>query len=1168
MNKFVALALGLLLLIAGAVAFWTLAGDGSRGSDPRSGDSGESPARREEVAPAALDSAATLAPEAAGRAEGPLTPAVSSRESEAGGGRIVSGRVLLPVGAPADEGLRILAFEKELTSERVYGSGGALAPEVPEEARESDLAEEGDEPADAEADERPRWIAEAPIAADGSFRLALGTDGPLFLAVDGRFLYSDPLTPLAAGAQEVRVEVKLGAALHGRVLPPEGSPDPARVRRTLKVRLGPDPAKLSLAAGRTIQTRLALPDDEGRYELRALSPDVVHVVVADGKASADRLVPGIDLEPGEARVLDLDLKLGATVRGQIVDERGTPIAGALVRAAESGMWGFAGERRAHVRSDEGGRFVLQHVPEGKLLLLASKKGYLESATQPVELVDREDRSGVTLELGRGAVLSGRVRLPDGTPAADARVHVTFDLESMMGMGAMNAARGAEGKDRCDETGRFEVTGLGKGPFTVRAALERTLDDGRKEKWHAELHKVAPDTEGLELVLSAPCVLAGRVVDPAGKPLERFRVSATQPGAVFFAAGEERSQEFVDAEGNFELRDLEPGRWQVRAKAEGFGAMAPLEVELPRTAEGPLVLALTPEASVAGIVLDPDGQPIAGARVTTPGDLAQTMARLRGTERPPEAVSDAEGHFLLRGLGPETKAIHALHERFAPSTPHPLELAPGTQVTDVTLRLARGARVTGEVYDQEGALAVDTQVIAQQRSTFEMNMTRTDARGAFAFERLSAGPWTITAMLDGSALEGASDSPDAAASFMQNLRFEMLDLAEGEEKHVVLGAPPESPVTVHGRVRHGDEPVTQGLVSFVPDGRKSLSGMKMASLGADGTFTQRLDHTGDYIVSVQVQGGASPFQQDTVEFRRSIPEVAEHTLEFELPLAGIRGSVRGPDGAAATNMRVTLTVEGGVQTGSMLGGHYAETLTDAGGRYTFRYLRPGTYTVAAGGALFGGALGTAATGGRRLRGGVTVGEGQLVEGIDFELAAPCDIKGRVRDSNGAPVADAAIFVRNADGRLMDRFSMTSSGPDGSFTYTGVEPGEYSVSARTKDRASSDSARVRVTREAPGEVELVVLAGSKLVVEVEDAEGQAVQAFISVLDSEGREVQGMIGMSEFSSAISGGFDSSQQTIGPVPPGSYTVIALGLDGKRAQKPVNLDGQAERRLRLRLKE
>jgi protocatechuate 3,4-dioxygenase beta subunit len=1150
MKKPVLLVLGLALVLAGALLAWLFNDSGRRGNTPKAD------VETERAEKPSLDSGPVAELQPAERAaETPENGALPRQEretaAEAQDGRVLEGSVSLPAGAPADESLRVLAFAERLDMNAVYADGGALA----KHAREA---------------EKRAWIGEARVASDGRFRLALGTAAEVFLAIDGRFLYSRELASVPADTNNPALAAELGACIQGRVSLPVEVTDPAQVLAQIELKLRPDPSQISLASGRTnFQSRAARVDAEGRYELRAAACSQVHALALDSDACADYTRGGIELAQGELRTLDITLELGATLRGTVQDDRGQVLAGAKVRAAESAMWGFAAGSRAEVESDENGRFVLAHVPAGRSLIVAEKDGYLTSEVQRVELVDREDRAGLVLELGRGASLSGRVRFSDGAPAAGGTVRVSFDLEAMMGAGAGNAQRGAEGKAVADAAGEFEVTGLGKGPFTIEASLARKSADGVEEPWSAKLTKVAPDSHGLELTLAAPCALSGRVLAPDGTPVERFHLALTLPGAVFFDPGKSRGENVVDAQGQFRVRGLEPGKWQVQAGADGFGPMAPLEVLLPRAAdEAPLVLTLQPEASVAGSVLDPDGRPLAGARVTTPSDLTETIRRMRDASGVPQTLSDAEGRFVLTGLGPSVKAILATHERFAPSEALALELAPGEKITDVSLRLQRGARVTGEVYDKVGVRADGVQIVAQNRGTFETSMSRTDGNGEFAFEHLAAGPWTITAMMNEAAAAGAPDSLESTASFLDNLRMEMVDLAEGEEKHVVLGAPPEAPVTVHGIVRHGKEPVTQGLVSFMPDGMKSMQSMKMASLGGDGTFTVKLDAPGAYIVSVQASEGGGGMQQNTVEFRERVPEAEEHRLELELPLAGIRGLVRGPDGAPAAGTRVTLTTEGGLQTGSMLGGHYAEASTDAHGRYTFRYLRPGTYSVAAGGALFGGAFGGSSSAGRVLRSGITVAEGRLVEGVDFELAPPCDIKGRVLDGAGAPVKDAAIFVRDSEGRLLDRFSMITSGADGTFAYTGVAPGDYLVSARAKELASSDSAPVRAAADAPGEVELRLAAGTRLIVEVLDPEGVAAQAMVTVLDARGREVQGMIGLTELSSTFSQGFDSTRQTIGPVPPGTYTVIAVAGDGTRVKKPVTLDGQPERHLKLRLKD
>jgi hypothetical protein len=373
--------------------------------------------------------------------------------------------------------------------------------------------------------------------------------------------------------------------------------------------------------------------------------------------------------------------------------------------------------------------------------------------------------------------------------------------------------------------------------------------------------------------------------------------------------------------------------------------------------------------------------------------------------------------------------------------------------------------------------------------------------------------------------------------------------------------------VRGRVRHGDEGVSNGVVSFFAQGSKGMESIKIANLDGEGRYEARLDQPGKYFVSVQVTGGAGAFQQQTIEFRESIPEVEEHRLDLTLPLGSVRGTVIGADRQPLGNVRVSLLTDGGIEIGSMLGGQYSEAVTGVDGRYEFAYLRPGEYSVAAGGALFGGAFGSETSAGRAVRAGLRVEEGRTLEGVDFQLESPGSIGGKVVDAGGQPVKDVSLFVRDAGGRLLDRFSMTTSSADGTYEYKGLAPGEYLVSARGKGLASVESAPVRVDAGAKAEADLVLTPATKLLVEVVDEEGNPASVRISVTDPQGRTMQGMLGWAEMTTLFADGFDGDQQIVGPLPPGTYTVTAITSDGKKTTKPVNLDGQPERRLKLRLR-
>jgi hypothetical protein len=1147
MKKPVLLFTALALAAAALVVLWKGLESPPRHGPTASGSGGAPASTPGTHTPAAV--AAPLIP-AESKAEAPAPAAAAEPERTAAapsGGRTLAGRVLVPAGAPADDTLRVLAFGEDLAPRQIYGTGGLL----------DDLAD---------GRHAERLLGSAKVDAQGRFTLALASEARVWLAVEGRFLYSSRSTEVPAGAPAPPLEGVLGGCVRGRVRLATGVDDPVEALAELDLELQPDTDDFTFAVADLPLRRRAVLDAEGRFELRAVQTSHALELEVDSDVCADTTLGGIRPAPGEVTELDVALTLGATLRGVVRDEGGAGVEGAEVLAAEPGFWGFPGEELAQTKSDAQGGFVLAHVRAGKALLLAKHDGFLEAKGVDLELADGVDVGGLTLVLEAGASIAGHARFSDGAPAAGAKVEVDFDPAAMVGMGAMNAARGARGSATVAADGSFRVGGLGKGPFRAVAKIDRDPGEGQDE-WRAKLSGIAAGTSDVRLELSAPCVLAGRVLDRSGAAVQQFRLRAHVPGAVFFEGGVTREESFTSEEGVFRLAGLDPGPWEVSARAEGFGPSSIQSVTLPQAGE-PLVVVLAPAASVEGTVLDPQGSPVAGAKVAVHVDTAERLQQLRGDASEPEAVSSEDGSFLLTGLADGRRAIEARREGFATSGAVDVDLVAGETTRGVVLRLRKGALVTGEVYRGDGEPARGVRVIAQSPGGLDMSMKQADGEGRFRIENLDPGSWTITAMLEGAGTGGEGGADEASANFLGNLRFTMVQLEEGEEEHVVLGAPPKDPVLVRGRVRHGEEPVSQGMVSFFAEGSKGMEALKIAPLGADGNYEARLDQPGKYVISVQVTGGgAATFQQHTIEFRERVPEVEEHRLDFALPLGGVRGRVLGPDRQPLASTRVTLVTEGGIELGSMMGGQYSESVTDAGGEYSFPYLRPGEYAVAAGGALFGGAFGNETQAGRAVRAGLRIEEGHTLEGIDFQLDTPGSLGGRALDGAGQPVKDVSLFVRDSGGRLMDRFSMITSAADGTFEYKGLAPGEYVISARGRGLASSESAPVRVESGARASVDLVLHPGTRLVIEAVDQEGEPVEARVSVTDGQGRAVHAMVGWAEMTAIFAEGFDTGQQLVGPLPPGAYTVVATAADGKKASKPVTLDGQPERRLKLRLR-
>ena len=161
--------------------------------------------------------------------------------------------------------------------------------------------------------------------------------------------------------------------------------------------------------------------------------------------------------------------------------------------------------------------------------------------------------------------------------------------------------------------------------------------------------------------------------------------------------------------------------------------------------------------------------------------------------------------------------------------------------------------------------------------------------------------------------------------------------------------------------------------------------------------------------------------------------------------------------------------------------------------------------------------------------------------------------RARTVSPLRCAYAALVTTNAAGR---------------FSYPGLGPGRYTVTAKKGGEVSQNSDPVRVDEGGKGEAFVVLDPGVTMTITVVD-EGEAeIRARISVTDSEGREVSGMLSLSEIMEAYGRGFSSTAQEVGPLPPGKYRVTALLDDGRETHKNITLSrGQEERKVKLRVK-
>ena len=1161
----VLLALLILVLGAAGVGLFVVLQPGGSESEQSAPASLSAPAPKPAPAPARE---AALSPVAERATSKPVAEPASAQAKpiaavEEQGGRVeaqevatITGVVRMPEGTPADEALVVRAR--------------TTAPDGHREvfALISDEDEDDDE-----------VLAEAELDASGTFELKVPLDhASVWLELEGRYLYLEHALSLALEPETTaELHPELGAYVTGKLLVPADATPEELEDAGVRIQLRPDPMRSMGAMGisrssRTRRTTQA--DDDLTYEFRGVKPGpAFRVRVGPHLLTASKSEP-VELVAGVHSRIDMVLTRGARMSGRVVDTAGNPVAEAEIELSQDHlMFGQGGFDVREGETDDQGNFDLRGILPGLSKVEVTADGFIQ-LQEEIELAEGQRVTGLTYTVDTGNHVAGIVTWPDGSPAVEMEVDLRFDLAYLGGMEAFNAMKGAEGEAETDAAGRFKITGLGKGPFTIIATGENDEDPvdsltGDRPEWRARVDAVRPGTE-VTLVMTPPIAIDGVVVNDLGEPLTEFRVLArVDTGGMLGGIGSEsESADFEDEQGRFHLPGLREGEWTVSASAEHYGQPVPVKVQVPQ-AEGDLLQIVLPRAaSVAGVVLDPSGKPIPGAGVGQKFELAD-LGRIGSEGRePPRATTDEFGKFQLSGLTPGPMSLVADAEEYADSEPVPVELVASEELEGVTLQLRIGGRILGEVLDDDGKPSTGRTVLAQvPTDPGNQRWATSDGKGEFVIEHVSPGTYQVMTFPVADAGGGGGVDDSNFAEFFSEMKLAMAEVTDGEDTHVTLGSKAGDPVTINGRVVAGGKGVGGVLVSFFVDGQQMMDGMKFANTSSDGSFEIKLGSPGRYLVNVQKITGTGT--QQNVEFSRTIPEVERHDLVLDMPVSSISGTVYNPDRQPAPDTRISLSVDGPIRNGSFTGGNYAEITTDSEGNYELMWLRPGTYSVAAGGSSLMAMFGAGGTGpGRQVRSGLKVSANQQLTGIDFRLKEPGTLVGSVLDLTGKPVAKAAIFLRDGNGNSLDRFSLIETDAAGKFSYPGLEPGDYTVSARDKGRVSADAASARVRSGQETSVELTVDAGTILIVSLSDKDDNPVQCSVEVRDSEGRQVNGMWSMSELMAAFSqGGFSSLDQRVGPLPPGKYRVIATGADGLSANKPVTLrSGMDERKLNLRL--
>jgi len=596
----------------------------------------------------------------------------------------------------------------------------------------------------------------------------------------------------------------------------------------------------------------------------------------------------------------------------------------------------------------------------------------------------------------------------------------------------------------------------------------------------------------------------------------------------------------DSTGAFAFEGVRPGTWFIESRGARYVPDSVATARVTTAAEdGPVDVYVRPGGRVAGVVLEPDGDPAAGATVTlTPGIERILEALRRGDLVFLEARSDEQGRFVFSGVPPGVPYdVHALRAGLAPARVGGLDVRAGED-TQVVLETRIPGRIAGRVLSvgEPGAeatplagahLAAVSQGLRYLPFTLEilaMTHTRTDAEGRFSMRDVPPGEVHLIGVAEGHVGElgpsvfvpggGTATAPD----------FEL----------------PVGP-TVAGRVVDGSgaplagvevrwQPVDVGRFGFdqavAPLVARALEVVEFPRTGADGRFTAGA-FPGDPPYSIEFRKrGFADGQVDWTPAESEPQEELEVVMGAGGWVEGIVMDVARSEPLTAFTVRTPKGVRGEpdlMDFGPFASGRLVE---DPGGRFRVGPLEEGTVQVSfeAPGYL------------RSTLEDLEIESGETLRGLIVEMYAGGIVRGVAVDEDGAPVAGALVFARLRDpdvskarpadelppepsdrgapgpprrtetsGGLIDYVAQLGfladqavrSAADGSFELTGLEPGRNEIIGVHREYAATGSEPVELARGGePVFVELVLRRGGGIFGQVVDRFGQPVPRSIVI------------------------------------------------------------------------
>ena len=369
-------------------------------------------------------------------------------------------------------------------------------------------------------------------------------------------------------------------------------------------------------------------------------------------------------------------------------ESGKPITGMTLKA--NGQVGEKAIPKAEVTTDADGKALLP-VPTNRLdyfHIMASREGYPTISIRWESRLAEPIPESYTLKVAPGITVGGYVRAEDGTPLRDAKVAIegpgidaSPDAREHLAMWGHTETTDAAGFWKCtrlpkDFAKRFTFTAAHP-EFAKQSYLSQDSDQNLLGPRLSTADLLA---QKAELVMHGGLEVSGTVVTVDGSPIQGAQVLL---GERFTR---QPRREATDAKGHFTFKNApshaELPDWRESITVQAPGYVPDMRMVRVTSDSTPVEFRLAKSRGLKGRVIDTDGKPIAGARVSV--EFWRGMQTLDW-----EQSTTGDGAFSWDGMPEDSPRFFVGKQGYM--VKNGLQLQPGGENQDIVLIASRHVR---------------------------------------------------------------------------------------------------------------------------------------------------------------------------------------------------------------------------------------------------------------------------------------------------------------------------------------------------------------------------------------------------------------------------------------------------------------------------------------------